>query len=171
MDFSEQLREFSSAGVCLQGELPIPEEVDDLAGVTVDWSRLLDEAKGVVGGFAVPPCMEAGGVGAAVLTRSGRIYTGICIDLACGIGFCAEHSAVAEMLKNRETEIVAVVAVSSDQILPPCGRCRELMAQVNPENLDALVLVATDKVVLLRDLLPDIWFSTWLESRRNSDGC
>ena len=39
----------------------------------------------------------------ALETASGNVYTGINLDLACGIGFCAEHSAVAEMLKARET--------------------------------------------------------------------
>src|SRR5437762_819361 len=79
--------------------------------------------------------MSAATVAAALLSRSGRIYTGVCLHVSCGIGFCAEHAAVAEMVKGRETLIEAIVAVSDSGILAPCGRCRELMVQVNPSNL------------------------------------
>ncbi|MEB3363090.1 cytidine deaminase [Lactobacillus sp. R2/2] len=38
--------------------------------------------------------MEAGGVAAAVMTESGNIYTGVCVDTACGLGVCAERNAL-----------------------------------------------------------------------------
>ncbi len=95
-----------------------------------------------------------------VLTVGGNIYTGICIDLACGLGFCAEVAAMAEMLKARETHIMAVVAVSADgELLPPCGRCRETIAQLDPRNLDCLVILANDRAVPLRALLPEHWLA------------
>jgi cytidine deaminase len=50
-----------------------------------------------------------------------NVYSGICLDYACGLGFCAEHAAVAEMLKHRETQIVKIVAVNKERILSPCG--------------------------------------------------
>jgi len=65
-----------------------------------------------------------GGVGAAIRTVDGNIYTGVCIDLSSGLGFCAEMSAIAQMVTKRETQIDTVVAVTADRILPPCGRCR-----------------------------------------------
>lgn len=49
----------------------------------------------------------------AILSASGRVYTGICVDTQCSVGFCAEHAAVAEMLKARESEIALGVAVAS----------------------------------------------------------
>ena len=119
---------------------------------------LIRAAREIQGSFRLSEDFSAGAVAAALRTRSGNVYTGICIELACGIGFCAEHSAVAEMLKHRETEIEAVVAVSPEGIIPPCGRCRELLAQVNEGNLQTRVLVAEDKVVLLKDLLPHRWY-------------
>lgn len=67
---------------------------------------------------------------------------------------------MAEMLKHRETEIEAVVAVSGNRILPPCGRCREMMAQLDPRNLDCRVILAEDEDVPLRDLLPRHWLSS-----------
>lgn len=64
----------------------------------------------------------------------------------------------AEMIKGRETEIDMIVAVSEAGPLSLCGRCRELLVQVNPKNLDARVVLARDRV-RLRDLLPDHWFA------------
>jgi cytidine deaminase len=121
---------------------------------------LIEAAKGVQGGFLFrPPDKDfaAGGVGAALLTVEGNVYTGICIDLSCGLGFCAEVAAIAEMVKHRETQIVAVVAVDKSRIVPPCGRCRETMLQVNPRNLDARVILSEDRDVPLRELLPECW--------------
>lgn len=101
---------------------------------------------------------DAGSVGAALLTKDGNIYTGICLVLACGLGFCAEASAVAEMLKHRETEIEMIVAVTDDgKVIPPCGRCRELLTQVNRGNLNTKVIISRDEIKLLSDLLPDTW--------------
>ena len=75
----------------------------------------------------------SGDVAAALVTGSGTLYTGVCIDLECGIGFCAEHAAVAEMLKVRESVVRMIVAVNCEgTVLPPCGRCRELLWQVDP---------------------------------------
>ena len=43
--------------------------------------------------------MSAATVACAIRSTSGRTYTGVCIHVSCGIGFCAEHAAVAEMIK------------------------------------------------------------------------
>jgi cytidine deaminase len=122
-------------------------------------SNLIDAARSVLGEFKLSRNFSAGSVGAAIRTASGNIYTGICIDLACGLGFCAEAAAVAEMLKSRETHITTVVAVNERGILPPCGRCREMIAQVDSRNMDCSVIIREDKVVTLRQLLPDHWLS------------
>lgn len=47
---------------------------------------------------------KAGHVGCALETVGGVVFTGICIDVPCSIGICAEQAAIAEMLKNRETK-------------------------------------------------------------------
>lgn len=121
--------------------------------------RLIAAARSVQGSFELSPGdgFSAGGVGAAILTADGNVYTGICIDVACGIGFCAEHSAIAEMLKHRETRIAAVVAVGDSEILPPCGRCREFMMQIDRSNIEADVILSEKQTVKLRDLLPFYW--------------
>jgi cytidine deaminase len=99
-------------------------------------------------------CM-AGSVGAAALSETGEVFTGICIDARCGLGCCAEYAAIAEMLKRHLTHIVAIVAVTSNgEIIPPCGRCRELIRQVDPANWETKVVVADNDIVRLADLLP-----------------
>ena len=119
---------------------------------------LINEARAVQGAFDLDEVFRAAVVGAALRTKAGNIFTGVSLELACGIGFCAEHSAVAEMLKHRETHIEAVVAVSPAGVIPPCGRCRELMAQVDRRNLDTEVIVSAGKAVALRTLLPMRWY-------------
>lgn len=122
-------------------------------------AQFIAAARSVCGDFQLTEDFSAGSVGAAILTAQGSIYTGICICLGCGLGFCAEAAAVAEMLKHRETHISAVVAVSEDRILPPCGRCREMMAQVDVRDLDCRVIVGEDHAVSLRALLPNHWLT------------
>ena len=99
-----------------------------------------------------------GYVGAALVTDQGNVYTGINISLICGIGFCAEHSAVAEMIKNGETKIRKIVAATSEgNVLPPCGRCREMLYQIDESNLDTLVIIDGGDKQSLRELLPHNW--------------
>ena len=117
-------------------------------------AELIAVANTLVGGFRTSDDCVAGGVAAAILSRSGHVYTGICIDTGSSMGFCAEHAAVAEMMKARESEIVCVVAVTETDIIPPCGRCREFMWQLNPANRAARVIVSRDDVRTLAELLP-----------------
>jgi len=118
-------------------------------------NRLIEAAKALVTELDLGDGNSAGGVGAALRTVDGNVYTGVCIDLGSGLGFCAEVAAIAQMVANRETQIDTIVAVTFDRILPPCGRCRETMAQVDPRNLDCTVIVSETEDVRLRDLLPN----------------
>jgi len=100
----------------------------------------------------------AGHVGCALLSRGGKIYTGINVQTACGLGFCAEASAIAEMLKGGETEIDTIVAVTwHGKVIPPCGRCREFMYQVDTRNLSAKIMIDAKTLKTLADLLPYNW--------------
>lgn len=102
------------------------------------------------------PGGDAGSVAAALITKSGNVYCGVCIDIGSGIGFCAEHAAVGAMITAGETAIAGVVAVWREgKILPPCGRCRELMNQIDDSNLDNTeVILGPNHTVKLRELLP-----------------
>ena len=100
-----------------------------------------------------------GNVAAALVTRDGHRFVGVCLDTACGTGFCAEHSAIAAMVTAGEYRIEAIVAVWEDDggrlyVLPPCGRCRELMRQIDPGNLDTRVVLGANRFAALRELLP-----------------
>lgn len=99
-----------------------------------------------------------GDVGAALVTDIGNAYVGVCIDTGSGTGFCAEASAIAAMITAGESRIATIVAVWRDAegetvVLPPCGRCREFIRQVDPANLDADVILQKG-AARLRDLLP-----------------
>jgi len=100
-----------------------------------------------------------GDVGSALVTDHGNVFVGVCIDTGSGTGFCAEHSAIAAMVTAGESRIASIVAVWKDEhgatvVLPPCGRCREFISQVHPDNLDTDVVLQRDRVVKLRELLP-----------------
>ena len=124
--------------------------------------ELLNEAYKITGIYNPSKTCKSGSVGAALLTRAGNIYTGVCIDCACGIGFCAEHSAIADMLKRKESEIEMLVAVNERRgIAPPCGRCRELIYQINKSNADTQIVISDDETITLKELLPLHWLDLW----------
>lgn len=119
------------------------------------FAEIYEAAQKVISFRKLSRAADCGGVGSALITKSGNIFTGICLDCSSGIGFCAEHAAVAEMLKNGESEIDAIVAVDwNGKVLPPCGRCRELLQQINLKNLQTTVFLSSDKSVKLEKLLP-----------------
>ena len=135
--------------------------------MTLDRDALVAKAAALVGEFELTkPSISAGGIGAALETASGMVYTGINLDLACGIGFCAEHSAVAEMLKTRETVVRRIVAVNEERIIAPCGRCCEMLLQVDARNLDCEVLLPDGAAARLRELLPSAWLEHHIVRKR-----
>ena len=102
---------------------------------------------------------EIGMVGCALITDKDTIFKGVCIHTVCGMGFCAEHTAIGQMVTQGEYKIKKIVAVyknigSETSILAPCGRCREFMYQTNEENLDTDVVLDINNVVKLKELLP-----------------
>ena len=120
-----------------------------------DYTRIITQAHQLARPIKPSDLCSAGSVASVIISRSGNAYTGICLDFASSLGFCAEHAAIAEMLKAHESEISLVVAVDEHgAVLPPCGRCREMMWQLNAANKDALVILAHDRALPLRDLLP-----------------
>lgn len=122
------------------------------------FEELYQKARSVVNPWRLSQQAEAGGVGAALLCQSGRVYVGVCIDTACSMGFCAEHAAAAAMVTAGENRVVKMVAVNwNGLILPPCGRCREFISQLHPDNVQAEVLVDEGRVVTLGGLLPFDW--------------
>jgi len=121
------------------------------------FEELIKYAKKFLGSRKIAENAWAGSVAAAVLSEDGEVYTGVCIDVSCGMGFCAEQAAISAMITAGESKIVKIVAISEDEILPPCGRCREFMNQIHKDNIHAEVMVSADRVVKLNELLPFRW--------------
>ncbi len=124
------------------------------------WKILYEKACSVQNGRVISPFMDAGGVGAALLTKKGSIYVGVCIDTCSGLGMCAERNAVSTMLTYGEQEIVKLVAVMPDgRVGSPCGACREMLMQLGPSSgeMEILLDLETEKTVKLRELVPDWW--------------
>ena len=131
------------------------------------WKTLYERAKSVRCERKLSPLMEVGSVGAAVLTDQGNIYTGICIDTACGMGMCAERNAIANMLTNGEHKIKKVVAVMPDGSSgTPCGVCREFMMQLDKDSSEIEILLSLEplRTVKLGEQLPDWWGRTYVET-------
>lgn len=97
-------------------------------------------------------------VGAAVEAANGEIFTGACIGGYLSI--CAEQSALSQMVARTGPVLTRVVAVWRDSgngvlhVLPPCGRCREFLRTLSPDNLDAQIILGPKHVATLRELLP-----------------
>ncbi len=100
-------------------------------------------------------------VGCVLITEKGTVYSGVCFDAPSGLGTCAEHGAIQTMLAHGENRIKIIVAVDGDgTVLPPCGRCRELIHQVNHDNINTEVILK-DRIVTLKELLPETWQSVY----------
>ena len=124
---------------------------------------LIDSAQAVLHPHTVPGYGPAGRrlghVASTLVTEAGNVYSGVCIDTGSGTGFCAEHAAIAAMVTGREYKIAKIVAVYRNDegalhVLPPCGRCREFIRQIDPANLDTEVVLGRTSSAKLRDLLP-----------------
>src|SRR6476469_10880259 len=108
-------------------------------------------------------------VGAALLTRSGEIFTGCNVEnISYRLTICAEQAAVASAVARGHRDFVSIAVVAdSDQPIVPCGACRQLLAEFNPS---LSVIMATtagrEEEVRLSELLPRPTQGI-LESKRN----
>ncbi|MFA6309291.1 MAG: cytidine deaminase [Clostridia bacterium] len=129
-----------------------------MAGIT--WEHLYNMAKEKLNPRIISPFIKSGDVSACILTKSGKVFTGVCIDAACGLGMCAEQNAIANMITNDESQIVKLVCVMSDgSVVKPCGACREYLMQLDKNSSDIEILTdyETKEIVKLKELLPGWW--------------
>ena len=103
-------------------------------------------------------------VGAALLTRSGKVYTGCNIENAAfSPTVCAERVAIFKAISEGESDFVAIAIAGGagedpDPEVAPCGVCRQVMA----EFCDGDFLVITydgkeERVKTLNDIFPDMF--------------
>jgi cytidine deaminase len=124
----------------------------------MNFDDLYEVAKSVLNPRQIGNNSYAGSVAAALVSESGNVYRGVCIDTPASMGFCAEHAAIAAMITAGESKIIKIISVYKDgQIIPPCGRCREFICQVHDDNIECEVKVDKDSIVTIKDLLPMQW--------------
>ena len=125
------------------------------------WDRMYAAVKAVQNGRKISDYVEAGGVAAAILSSSGKIYTGVCVDTCSTLGICAERNAIFNMLTNGEQEIRKVIAIMPNgKSGALCGACRELMVQLMPETYKGIEIMMDyeqEKVTSLDELTPEWW--------------
>ena len=125
------------------------------------WNELYEAAKAVLNSRVISEYVTAGEVAAAIRSKSGRIYTGVCIDTASTLGICAERNAIFNMITNGEQEIDKVLCIMPDGSNgAPCGACRELMVQVMPEtyrDIEIMMDYTSGRTMTLGELTPEWW--------------
>jgi cytidine deaminase len=96
-------------------------------------------------------------VGCALLSVDDQVFTGT--SIGGSLGLCAEQSAVSNLVASCGPRIKQLVAVWKNKegtlhALPPCGRCREFLRLMSPENLETDIILGMDHIVKLKDLVP-----------------
>ncbi|MDF2910895.1 cytidine deaminase [Sporolactobacillus laevolacticus] len=122
----------------------------------MDDKQLIEEARLAMQKAYVPYSHYQ--VGAALLTKSGKVFTGCNIENAAySVCNCAERTALFKAFSEGEHEYaaIAVIAVSSRPV-PPCGACRQVMSELCPGDM-RVVLANTEgvtKITTVAELLP-----------------
>jgi cytidine deaminase len=96
-------------------------------------------------------------VGAAILSKSGKVYTGCNIENSSfGLTICAERTAIFKAISEGVRQFTAIaVATDERRFIPPCGACRQVIMDLAGD----IECVLTDaagaiKVLKMSDLLP-----------------
>ncbi len=125
------------------------------------WVEMYKAAKAVLNERRISEYVTCGEVSAAVLSKSGKIYTGVCIDTCSTLGICAERNAIFNMITNGEQEIDKVLCILPDGSSgAPCGACRELMVQLMAgkyHDIEIMLDYSTCRTVRLGEITPEWW--------------
>ncbi|GAB6109547.1 cytidine deaminase [Fusibacter bizertensis] len=95
-------------------------------------------------------------VGAALLTNSGKVYTGCNVEIASfGATNCAERTAIFKAISEGEKDYKAIAIVSSSRDFTyPCGICRQVIVEFS-KDIDIIVAKDYDyEVYKIEELLP-----------------
>ena len=94
-------------------------------------------------------------VGAAVLCKNGKIYVGV--NVYSLHGACAEQVAIGTAITHGERDFETIVAVrgkDGEEIIPPCGNCRQILHDYMPECEVILSVDGENKKIKAKELLP-----------------
>ena len=109
-----------------------------------------------------------GEVVAAILSESGKIYTGVCIDTCSTLGICADRNAIFNMITNGVQKIKKVIAILPDGSSgAPCGACRKLMVPLMPGNhkdIEIMMDYKSGRIVRMGELTPEWWIKQILSA-------
>ncbi|AFN75694.1 Cytidine deaminase [Melioribacter roseus P3M-2] len=97
-------------------------------------------------------------VGAALITKSGKIYLGANIENSSyGLTICAERTAAFRAVLEGEKEFDAIAIVSdSEDFTPPCGACRQVLSELCGKDLSVIMNNKKGEIkeMTLEELLP-----------------
>lgn len=125
---------------------------------------LINEALRILGRVETNTEFYFGTTSCALMSDSGKVYTGLSLNITCGLGWCAEQAAIMKMVSNGETKIKMIVVINDvTGSIAPCGRCRETMLQIDGDNANTKILLPDGSVSLLKDVLPWAWQVATLE--------
>ena len=125
------------------------------------WAELYNKAKEALNPIKLNDYISCGEVAAAILSKKGNIYVGVCIDTCSALGICAERNAIFNMVSNKDYEIDKVLCILPDGSNgAPCGACRELMVQLMPgkyQDIEIMLDYKSGKTIKLGDVTPEWW--------------
>lgn len=103
-------------------------------------------------------------VGAALLTKSGKVYTGCNVEIASfGATNCAERTAVWKAISEEGRIEIAKIAITSDEpeYIYPCGICRQVLAEFADDEMKVICTNKNGeyKAVRFGDILPNAFRS------------
>jgi cytidine deaminase len=121
-----------------------------------DLLKLVDEALKVLPNSYAPYSNIH--VASAILAESGRVYRGVNVENSSyGLTICAERSAVSAMITSGDRKPLAVAVVTDlEEPIPPCGACRQVIAEFNPEAVLIMYSAKSKKYIVknLKEIFP-----------------
>ncbi len=103
-------------------------------------------------------------VASAVLDSEGHIYAGVNVEnVSFGLTMCAERNAIANAIAGGAKKIEAVLIMSSIGAIPPCGACRQVIAEFADEKAE-IFLATRDGIEVettIGELLPRAFGMEW----------
>jgi cytidine deaminase, homotetrameric len=118
--------------------------------------QLIEAARGAMKKAYVP--YSHFHVGAALLTKSGKVFTGFNIENAAySVCNCAERTAIFKAFSEDEKEYAALAVIAAGgRPVPPCGACRQVMSELCPPDMRVILANVNGdvQVTTVQELLP-----------------